>query len=120
MSARAGNDAIKRMAELLKRGATMLSDVCPICKTPLFRLNTGEVICPQCERRIFLARDDHEVEAIKRGLLLKSTEDVILSKIEEITVALQDERNLEMVIRYLEILKSLLENLEKIRNLTSR
>ena len=50
-------DAIRRMAELLKSGATMLSTVCPNCKSPLYRLKTGEVICPNCDQRYYIVSE---------------------------------------------------------------
>ncbi|MEN3059018.1 MAG: Sjogren's syndrome/scleroderma autoantigen 1 family protein, partial [Candidatus Methanosuratincola petrocarbonis] len=47
---------VKRMADLLREGATMLSQACPECKTPLFRLSSGEVICPGCNKRVVFAK----------------------------------------------------------------
>ncbi|MCD6324062.1 MAG: hypothetical protein J7L55_03020 [Desulfurococcales archaeon] len=39
-------EALRRMAELLRTGAVMLNETCPICGLPLFRLRSGEVVCP--------------------------------------------------------------------------
>ena len=43
------NEVIKKMAESLRAGATMLSDNCPVCNSPLFRLK-DKVFCVNCGR----------------------------------------------------------------------
>ena len=40
------NTVIKRMTELLRSGAIMLDQACPACGSPLFKLRSGEVVCP--------------------------------------------------------------------------
>jgi len=47
--------AIKRMTELLRGGATMLGEHCPLCGSPLFRLRSGEIVCP-VHGRVVVAR----------------------------------------------------------------
>jgi UPF0148 protein len=41
------NDQIKKMAELLKSGATMLPDACPVCNSPLFKVE-NRILCAKC------------------------------------------------------------------------
>ena len=41
------NDQIKKMAELLRSGATMLQDACPVCNSPLFKVD-GKTLCAKC------------------------------------------------------------------------
>jgi UPF0148 protein len=41
------NEQIKKMAELLKSGATMLQDTCPVCNSPLFKFE-GKTFCVKC------------------------------------------------------------------------
>ncbi len=61
--------AIKRMAELLRGGATMLGEHCPLCGSPLFRLRSGEIVCP-IHGRVVVARTEEEVaEATVLGTL---------------------------------------------------
>jgi UPF0148 protein len=45
------DENVKKMAELLRGGSTMLSHSCPDCKTPLFKLTDGEIICPAAAGR---------------------------------------------------------------------
>jgi len=41
------NEVIRRMAESLRAGATMLPDNCPVCNSPLFRLK-NKTYCVKC------------------------------------------------------------------------
>lgn len=40
---------VKKMAEALRTGATMLAEACPNCSSPLFRFRSGEVRCVNCD-----------------------------------------------------------------------
>lgn len=40
---------VKKMAEALRAGATMLAEPCPNCSAPLFRFRSGEVRCVSCD-----------------------------------------------------------------------
>ena len=40
------SDPVKRAALLLKEGATMLPETCPICGSPLYKLKDGTIVCP--------------------------------------------------------------------------
>ncbi|MHA1505608.1 MAG: Sjogren's syndrome/scleroderma autoantigen 1 family protein [Candidatus Asgardarchaeia archaeon] len=51
---------IKKMAEMLKKGGTMLGESCPKCGTPLFEIE-GEKVCPSCGK----ITEEKEVE--RRG-----------------------------------------------------
>jgi UPF0148 protein len=44
------NEQIKKMAELLRSGATMLQDICPVCNSPLFKVD-DEIQCAKCGYR---------------------------------------------------------------------
>ncbi len=39
-------DVAKKSAMLLKEGAVMLPETCPICGSPLFKLRDGRIVCP--------------------------------------------------------------------------
>jgi UPF0148 protein len=58
-------DPTKIMAELLKSGATMLAEICPVegCNLPLFKLKSGEVICP-VHGRVHIVKTDEEARLV--------------------------------------------------------
>ena len=49
---------IKKMATLLRSGATMLDKYCPNCKNILFRLKNEKIYCPICDREVIIVKDD--------------------------------------------------------------
>lgn len=58
-------DPVKIMAELLKSGAVMLADVCPVegCNLPLFKLKSGEIVCP-VHGRVHVVKTDEEAREV--------------------------------------------------------
>ncbi|MET1101425.1 MAG: Sjogren's syndrome/scleroderma autoantigen 1 family protein [Pyrodictiaceae archaeon] len=115
---------IKKMADLLRAGAAMLSERCPICGLPLFRLRSGEVVCP-IHGRVFLVKDEAEytrvaVEGVLEGLerlaasYIKSIIDYIETSSEP--KAASENQSLKELLAWLRIL----ERVEKVRLLISR
>ena len=49
---------IKKMATLLRSGATMLDIYCPKCNYILFRLKDDQIYCPICDREVIIVKDD--------------------------------------------------------------
>lgn len=54
----------KRMAALLRSGAAMLAETCPLDGYPLFRLKTGEIVCP-VHGRVFVVSSESEAEEVE-------------------------------------------------------
>ena len=102
------------MADLLRNGATMLSRSCPECGTPLFKLKSGEIICANCQRRVIIVPDGDEAIAAA-GLRLESVEKILVEKIVSLSQAMSKEDNSKALMNLSELMDSLLENLEKLR-----
>ena len=51
---------IKKMATLLRSGATMLDIYCPNCNYILFRLKNDQIYCPICDREVIIVKDHLE------------------------------------------------------------
>ncbi len=71
---------IKKMADLLRSGASMLAEHCPICGLPLFRLKSGEVVCP-IHGRVYLVRTEAEATRATVEGVLEQLERLIVEKI---------------------------------------
>ena len=110
------SDYVKRAAELLKMGATMLTDACPICGVPLYRFR-GDVFCPKCGRKILLVRGDQEAVSAKTPLILADIEESLLTKIVEVNSKLSTMEDLEGIKKAGEVLNTLLEALSTVRKL---
>jgi UPF0148 protein len=62
-------NAIRKAAELMRSGGVMLADVCTVCGSPLFKMPSGEIICP-IHGRVMLVKTEEEVaEASIIGVL---------------------------------------------------
>ncbi len=117
MPEKIGKDYIRKMAELLKSGATMLSITCPKDKVPLFKLKTGEVICPVCGTRFYIVQSEAEHATVTASIALESLERNVIAKINQINEILTSINASSVSREMLETLKLWLEILEKIENL---
>jgi UPF0148 protein len=106
------------MADLLKSGATMLSDICPNCGSPLFKIK-GEIFCAKCDKPVVYAKatgPGPQVN-ISTGVLLETVEQTIISKIGETNELLKAEKDPERLSAYSNLVYGWLSMLEKLRNL---
>ncbi|MCC6003194.1 MAG: hypothetical protein LM590_02525 [Thermofilum sp.] len=81
-------EVLARMASLLKSGATMLETLCPTCKVPLFRLRSGEVVCPRCGQRYVIVSSDEEESRVRTNMVLSGLEQAAVQKINALIMSL--------------------------------
>jgi|YelNatPaOPRAMG01_1025707.scaffolds.fasta_scaffold49742_1 UPF0148 protein len=111
------NDVSKKMAELMRAGASMISLSCPQCHAPLLKLKTGEIYCAGCERRVVIVKDDKEESLLLRNLLLDDLDVTICKRIENIQKRIQYEVDDKKLYEYVKELLLWLEALEKLRKM---
>ena len=107
---------VKKMAELLKSGATMLQETCPECGTPLFRKG-NETFCPKCNRPVVIIKTDEEETRLMADRVLETSEQTLLAKIQEVNLAMKNETDTDKLIAYGNALESWLGAIEKLRRL---
>jgi len=107
---------VKRMAELLKSGATMLPETCPECGTPLFRKGS-ETFCPRCNKPVVIVRSSEEESRLMAERVFEDSEETLLSKIREVNMAMKIEKEPERLVLYGNALASWLDALERLRRL---
>ncbi|MCD6509254.1 MAG: hypothetical protein J7L11_02545 [Thermoprotei archaeon] len=111
-----GDDAIKQMAQLLRSGATMLSQTCPVHGVPLFKLKTGDIICPVCRKRVVFVREGEEAKAM--GIIaLSELEKTVYEKIRFLTGLISSEEDPDRMYEPLRLIIACLEVLEKLKRL---
>lgn len=110
------SEDVKRMADLLKSGATMLSDVCPECGNPLFKVK-GEIFCAKCNKPVVYARATAQETTVSSGMLLDNVERTIIVKITETNELLKTEKDPERLSAYSNLVFGWLSMLEKIHSL---
>ncbi len=106
--------SMKQMAELLRKGATMLSESCPDCNTPLFKLKDGSLVCPMCNKPVVMVAADADTEGMAQQ---GSIDQTLLSKVKEIQAMLEAEKEPERINVLLETLIKLLDARERVRSL---
>lgn len=93
----------------------MLSEICPQCKTPLFRLANGEVICPTCGRRVVFAKSTEAEKVAAQTAVASSLEDVVVRKISALQSRLDSTEDLSELEKEVAILSALFDLLERVR-----
>jgi UPF0148 protein len=106
---------IKRMADLLRQGATLTELACPACASPLFRLRSGDLWCAKCEKKVIIVKEGEDPSKITGSIVLENLEATLLAKVQEIQSKMEHEQNMEELQKLGAVLSGLLENLEKIR-----
>ncbi len=65
--------SMREMADMLRKGAKMLSMSCPECGTPLFQLKTGEIFCPHEKREVKIVNEGETPETLRQEATLEQT-----------------------------------------------
>lgn len=110
---------VKKMAELLKSGATMLSETCPECGTPLFRRGK-ETFCPKCNKPVVIVQTAEDESRLLTDRILETSEQTLFDKIQEANLAMKSETDPEKLITYGNALATWLDAIEKIRRLKTQ
>lgn len=110
---------IKKAAELLRQGATMLDMSCPLCHMPLFKLKNGDIVCPN-HGKVYIVKDEEEEKKITYSLSLDNIEEILLKNTSIIAEKLKndpmDSDALLQVIRYLDAI----ERIRKIKSISEQ
>ncbi len=105
---------MKQMAELLRKGATMLNETCPECNTPLFRLRDGSLVCPMCNKPVVVVPADADKEGMAQQ---GSIDQTLLNKIKEIQGMLEQEKDPAKINTLLDTLVKLIDARERVRKI---
>ena len=112
------DDDIRNMAELLKRGATLLNETCPQCNSLLFR--EGEnIFCPTCQQRVVIVRDQEEITQIYRDQILSDVFEALSFKVGEVIPEIKKDIGHQRM-DLLNYLKELLECMQLLTTLSPR
>jgi UPF0148 protein len=110
---------IKRMADLLRQGATLTDLSCPACASPLFRLKDGTLWCAKDEKKVIVVKEGEEPEKASNAAYDK-LEAILMAKVEDVQNKIQQTENVEELQKLSTALSELLYNLEKIQKMKKR
>ena len=126
----------ERMAELLRKGYTMLNLACPICNNPIFKKKNQQPFCPICNREVqivdqkAISNQKNEFpynikietvnEEFKSNLSLNAEQlsNVINKKVGWLIKLISEETQLDILEKQLQLIRKLLRILQEIKSLT--
>lgn len=94
----------------------MLSEICPICNSPLFEVK-GELRCIRCDKPVIRVREETETLAASTPIVLSRLENALSAKIDVLTALLQKSSEPEEIRIISETLSSLIELFHRSRKL---
>jgi UPF0148 protein len=109
-------DVVKRIAQLVRAGATLTSYTCPVCGTVLVRLKTGELYCANCERTVVLVKSDEEAQQALEVIHLREVRKIVFDKILQLGKELEKLSASEMIdhLRSISLLLDIYERLSRV------
>jgi UPF0148 protein len=108
------SEDLEKMADWLRSGATMLTDSCPECSSPLFSVN-GDIWCLKCNKKVIKVQQGEASTIIEKSILLEELEKNTLTKLKDLQERLSLEEDPEKIRQLGDLLLLLLELLEKTR-----
>jgi uncharacterized Zn finger protein (UPF0148 family) len=102
------------MSELLRSGATMTSEHCPECNTPLFRVR-GQLMCPKCNKPVVVVKEGEEENTAISFSVLGSLENTLMFKLDESSKSLREAKNLDEERELGNLLNIWLEAIERLK-----
>lgn len=108
---------IKRMADLLRQGATLTDLTCPVCGSPLFRLKDRTLWCAKDEKKVIIVKEGEEPPKIESSPNLDKLEATLMAKVQEIQTKIQHTESVDELQKLTSALSELLDNLEKTKRI---
>jgi uncharacterized Zn finger protein (UPF0148 family) len=113
------DEHIKRMAELLRKGATMTDLTCPVCAAPLFRLKDGILWCGKDEKQVIISKEGDKPAENSRNPELNTLEATLTAKVQDIQGKIEKTEDAEELAKLSSTLSVLLDSLAKTRKMKS-
>jgi Uncharacterized Zn-finger containing protein len=121
-------ESIKRMAELLRQGATLTDLSCPNCNSPLFRLRDSTLWCAKDEKKVVIVKEGEEpprtqiaqapTQAPKAyNAAYDRLEATLMKKIEDIQAKIEKTEDIDELQKLTVALSELLNSVDKINKM---
>ena len=108
---------IKRMADLLRQGATLTDLACPNCSSPLFRLKDGTIWCGVDEKKVVIMKEGEEPPKPVGNPVMDKLEATLMAKVQDLQGKIERTDNVEELTKLTSALSELLNSLEKIKQM---
>ncbi|MCS7106589.1 MAG: hypothetical protein NZ902_00540 [Acidilobaceae archaeon] len=91
-------EIVKKMTRLVAEGAVMLAEMCPLDGLPLFKLKSGEVVCPS-HGKVHIVKSEEEAVEVEVEYLLR---DILRAAVRRAKEAVEEE-DAEEALRWLSV-----------------
>ena len=109
---------IKRMADLLRQGATLTDLSCPACSAPLFRFKDNTLWCEQDQKKVIIIKEDKQMQTVPQtNTAYDKLENTLLTKIQAFEDKIEKTEDTEEIQKLSTALSELLSSLEKVRKI---
>ncbi len=106
------------MADLLMKGAALTDLSCPVCGSPLFRLQDGTLWCEKDEKKVIVVKEGEEPPGPKAtSTPYNKLESTLLEKIQKIQAKIEKTENVDELQRLSATLSELLNSLDKVQKM---
>jgi UPF0148 protein len=113
--------SIKRMADLLRQGATLTDLSCPACSAPLFRFKDNTLWCEQDQKKVVIIKEGEQTAVqttpSQTNTAYDKLESTLLTKIQMLEDKIEKTEDLEEIQKLSTALSELLSSLEKVRKI---
>ncbi len=117
MQPKTNDDHIKRMADLLRQGATLTDLACPVCSSPLFRLKDGTLWCGKDEKKVIIVKEGDEPTKPAVNPAMETLEATLMAKVTNLQDKIQKTDDVEELGKLTNALSEILDSLEKIKRM---
>jgi UPF0148 protein len=115
------SNPIKRMAELLRQGATLTDLSCPVCASPLFRLKDGMLWCAKDQKKVVVVREGEEppkqAATPQSNAAYDKLEATLMAKIADVQGKIEATQDVDELQKLTVALSELLNSVEKIKKM---
>ena len=107
---------LKRMADILKMGGTMLPELCPECSSPLFNVQ-NEVWCINCNKRVIIVKEGEPIPDLIDSTVLSNVEKILFMKLQETSQQIKSESDISKLQELGCLMSTWLEVLDRLQKL---
>jgi UPF0148 protein len=109
---------IKRMADLLMKGATLTDLSCPVCGSPLFRLQDDTLWCEKDEKKVVVVKEGEEpTKPSVSGAIYDKLEASLLNKIQDLQGKIEKTEDIDELQKLANAISELLSSLDKVQKM---
>ncbi len=109
------------MANLLRQGATLTDLSCPVCASPLFRLQDGSLWCEKDEKKVIVVKEGQEAPKqatqAPTNTAYDKLEATLMAKIGDIQTKIENTQDIDELQKLTVALSELLNSVDKIKKM---